>query len=689
MGAASSSRKASAAFTEEAASANAAAAAMGRYNGIANQNRRGSNAAAANVANLAAQFQDIGVTAAMAMNPLQIALQQGTQISAVLGPMGAAGAVRSLGTAFLSVISPVSLVTIGLVALAAVGIQAVDWAKTGASALNAIADILPMVAHEAAIAAAGLALAFSPAIIRSVVLLTAAIANGLVGALKSVALWAAANPLGAFVIGVTAAIIAAYHFRDEVKEIFGVDLIGVVKDYANVVLGVMVGAYAAVVAAWENLPEALGALGYEAADKFVRAIQYMAREAIAITNGLIRSINGAIKDSGIQLPTLGAPAAILPPSQDGIANPYGAGGGDAAKKAIDAYNAAQGQDYVGKIGETVTGWAGSAADALRRMAKGLLEVDEKGKKGKSTAEKLAEAYERIVTGAKRHIAESQAEAAALGMTEQQALKLRYQTELLNQAQDAGITLTAAQRAELMALGEQMATAEVATNRITEAFEFAKDVTRGFVSDLRQGLEAGKGFWESFKGAVLNVLDKIISKIEDELVNALFSLGGGGGGGGIGGFIASLFGGGGGADPWGGLRLASGGFVSGPGSGTSDSIPARLSHGEFVMNAASTRAFRPMLEAMNSRRMATGGYVDRASPAIPRMQSAANGNGGGRIEIGVSVVSRMEKNGNLQTFVENIAEGKANKAAGSAVTQFSRDVLPERVQQISGDRRKRG
>lgn len=35
-------------------------------------------------------------------------------------------------------------------------------------------------------------------------------------------------------------------------------------------------------------------------------------------------------------------------------------------------------------------------------------------------------------------------------------------------------------------------------------------------------------------------------------------------------------------------FASGGFVSGPGTGTSDSIPARLSHGEFVVRAAAVR-----------------------------------------------------------------------------------------------------
>ena len=76
-----------------------------------------------NTANIAAQFQDIGVTAAMGMSPLQIALQQGTQLQAVLGPMGAAGAVRALGAAFASLVNPVSLVTLGLVAAGAALIQ--------------------------------------------------------------------------------------------------------------------------------------------------------------------------------------------------------------------------------------------------------------------------------------------------------------------------------------------------------------------------------------------------------------------------------------------------------------------------------------------------------------------------------------------------------------------------------------
>jgi hypothetical protein len=45
--------------------------------------------------------------------------------------------------------------------------------------------------------------------------------------------------------------------------------------------------------------------------------------------------------------------------------------------------------------------------------------------------------------------------------------------------------------------------------------------------------------------------------------------------------------------------ATGGLINGPGSGTSDSIPARLSNGESVINANSTAMFLPLLSAMNA------------------------------------------------------------------------------------------
>jgi hypothetical protein len=62
--------------------------------------------------------------------------------------------------------------------------------------------------------------------------------------------------------------------------------------------------------------------------------------------------------------------------------------------------------------------------------------------------------------------------------------------------------------------------------------------------------------------------------------------------------------------------ASGGMVSGEGTSTSDSILARVSNGEYVMNARSTSAFLPLLESMNNAgnqpQFATGGLYSSQS-----------------------------------------------------------------------------
>lgn len=47
------------------------------------------------------------------------------------------------------------------------------------------------------------------------------------------------------------------------------------------------------------------------------------------------------------------------------------------------------------------------------------------------------------------------------------------------------------------------------------------------------------------------------------------------------------------------KFAEGGKVVGPGTGTSDSINAQLSNGEYVMTAKATKIFEPMLAAMNA------------------------------------------------------------------------------------------
>lgn len=85
----------------------------------------------ASMQNAAAQFQDIGVTAASGMNPLLIALQQGTQLSAAFAGQSTRQALGGLVGAFTSIVNPVSLVTIALVAGAAALVQ---WAMKAVGA---------------------------------------------------------------------------------------------------------------------------------------------------------------------------------------------------------------------------------------------------------------------------------------------------------------------------------------------------------------------------------------------------------------------------------------------------------------------------------------------------------------------------------------------------------------------------
>jgi hypothetical protein len=73
------------------------------------------------------------------------------------------------------------------------------------------------------------------------------------------------------------------------------------------------------------------------------------------------------------------------------------------------------------------------------------------------------------------------------------------------------------------------------------------------------------------------------------------------------------------------RLATGGYVSGPGTGTSDSIPAMLSNGESVINANSTQMFRPLLSTINrvggGKKFADGGIASTSTSAMNELNNA--------------------------------------------------------------------
>ncbi|MFG6081599.1 phage tail length tape measure family protein [Paracoccus litorisediminis] len=102
------------------------------------------SAAGAN-ANLVANFNDIGVMLAAGQSPLQLALQQGTQISQVLTELGGGtSALRAVGSAFVGMLNPVSLATIGVIGFGAAAVQwlmpAQDEAGKTKDAFDALKD---------------------------------------------------------------------------------------------------------------------------------------------------------------------------------------------------------------------------------------------------------------------------------------------------------------------------------------------------------------------------------------------------------------------------------------------------------------------------------------------------------------------------------------------------------------------
>lgn len=74
-------------------------------------------------------------------------------------------------------------------------------------------------------------------------------------------------------------------------------------------------------------------------------------------------------------------------------------------------------------------------------------------------------------------------------------------------------------------------------------------------------------------------------------------------------------------------FADGGYISGAGTGRSDSILARVSNGEMVMNAKAVDRHRPMLEAVNSGMTLGGGSINTTNINI-----VYNGTGKGEADV---------------------------------------------------------
>jgi LAS superfamily LD-carboxypeptidase LdcB len=261
----------------------------------------------------------------------------------------------------------------------------------------------------------------------------------------------------------------------------------------------------------------------------------------------------------------------------------------------------------------------------------------------------ATAYQQIVSGAKQFTAEQGGEQQALTMSGQAAAAYRYEQQMLADAQRQGITLSAQQRQEIQQLAQGMAQAESATQQFTATQDQAKEVSGFFAkssADAITGLVSGTMTAEQALQSLISTLIQAVMQAallgEGPLAGFL---GGGKPGSNTGGILGSFFGSifgakdGGFITPKGVQHFARGGNVRGPGTSRSDSVPAMLSNGEFVVNAASIRRHRAALEAINrgaAPALADGGAVGKSI--------RAGQNGGGSAGMTFAPTTHIEVNG---------------------------------------------
>lgn len=449
---------------------------------------------------------------------------------------------------------------------------------------------LDQVAEAAATAGVALAIAFGPSIIASVQALVVAIGTRMVMAFHTLTAAMAANPLGAFAVAVVAAVSAAYYFRDEIQNAIGVDVVGIAKDAANLVIGSFVAAYEDIKFVWANFPDIIGAAVIGAVNATISGVERMINGAVAMLNDFIGTVNSVLSmlPGELQIGTLGE-VSIGRVAND-AANRLASAVGDRNR----AVQSALARDYIGEIGaafRTSTPEAQNFASAVKAANDNLNETG-------GAASKAARGIKDV---------KDEADKAA-----------------------------------------------------ESARKFGADLVKGFVSDLRSGLEQGKGFWKSFGEAALNVLDKIVDKLLNNVIDALFQVNSAASGGGGGGFFGSIFGwigklfgfaNGGVFDRSGVTAFAKGGVVSSP-------TVFPFANGVGLMGEAGPEAIMPLRRGPNGR---LGVEVANSNARPLRLEVVG--------EIGVTV----DDDGKVQAYVKRMGVQAQQGGAAQAVDMVKRNL----------------
>lgn len=444
-----------------------------------------------------------------------------------------------------------------------------------------------------------------------------------------------ANPIMLLITGIGAAIAAIWLFRDEISRALGVDVTKIFGDVANFLIKSFLQAFEVLKFMFMNFPDVLAAAVAAAVNGVIGAIEFLINTALRNLRRFIQDVGGLMRALSLipgMTGLLGAAQGISGLFGDevklgrveskftGATTPGTSRTGGQAPSPLQAHQnrltAIQNTDYVQWLTDVVNG-TGEAAAASANLDEILSTLSETTGGLTEEQKKLKEAYDGIVDSAYRFIEQQEIERQTIGMSQQEANAFRYEMDMLNRAIDAGIKLTPQQVLQLQDLAAGMAVAEEQTRLLREQFEFAKSTTSEFVMTLKNGLQQGQGFFESFVSAAMRVLDKLVDKLLNDVIDAIFEMGSVlRGQGGAGGFLTTLLGGlfGGGMGATTGMFYRKGGVQSGRGiSAFSNSVVSRptlfpFARGVGLMGEAGHEGILPL------RRMPSGNLGVEASGA---------------------------------------------------------------------------
>lgn len=597
-----------------------------------------------NTANVAAQFNDIGVTLASGMSPWMVAIQQGTQLNQVLGNQGLRGTVGLLGGALSSLLNPVSLVTIAVIGLGGTAVQALyDWYASGektAEQLKQQEELIRRVADRW-----GDTIPAVQAYIEQ--LDKAKEKQDLLSARDAIRddLYQGAREQLAELTAMQAAYIADLRqVGDEEKNVQALQ--EAFKNLTNRIADGTAGARDAV-AVSDALNDTMLA-GQPVSLDLAAALATLAGALAGVSSqardansqiGELLNRTGRTKDDNAFPATIRLPGSAPAPTKR--TDPYFDDAdasfnraGKAAERARDAYRdlIKNAQDRLNqmRLEVEVAGEVGIKADALRFKQKLLADAMDKGRTisaaQRGEIDKLAEEYARL--------AEAQA-------------KARLQQDLLFDRQQMFRTSTDQLIADMMRgagleidFDSAIAGAIRLNEQMQQTRELLEDIASEITSGLKDALSDGKLEWRELGDIALNVLQRIADQLIKMATDQI-----------IAGLMRTIFGGlgsGAGGDAWAGLRSTTGSAaVSGSALSAPGGLPA------FEVNRQVAEKIAPLRNGMEGR----SGMAARA---------AANRNdapGNIKVDVGVSV----DESGNLQAFVRKVSQ----ETAARGINEFAK------------------